>query len=266
MILDIFWMYSLNICISSFVKCLNILPFKVFLDCLSFSKLSCRCFLGTLKISSLSRIWKVKVLVTRSCLTLVTPWTECSLPGFSVHGFLQARILEWVAMPFFRSSWPRDERTVSLLSEFLALVFSWFTVPVRTSATVFSKGDESAHPCLVLYLRGKIFKISLSMMLVFHCVFYQVEKAPFKSLYWPFFNHKRVLNFIKCFFLHWLKWSQTSFLSLFCQYSEWCGFIFKNWSNHIVWDNPHVVILYYPSYLLLVSVFYLNLYIQGDVF
>ena len=32
-----------------------------------------------------------------------------SLPDTSVHGILQARILEWVAVPFFRgSSWPRD--------------------------------------------------------------------------------------------------------------------------------------------------------------
>ena len=27
---------------------------------------------------------------------------DCSLPGFSVHGILQARILEWVEIPFFR--------------------------------------------------------------------------------------------------------------------------------------------------------------------
>ena len=37
-------------------------------------------------------------LVTQSCLTLCNP-TDCSLPGSSVHGVLQARILEWVAMP-----------------------------------------------------------------------------------------------------------------------------------------------------------------------
>ena len=27
---------------------------------------------------------------------------DCSMPGFSVHGVLQARILEWVAIPFSR--------------------------------------------------------------------------------------------------------------------------------------------------------------------
>ena len=41
---------------------------------------------------------KVKVLVTQLCLTLFDP-TDYSLPGSSVHGILQARIPEWVAMP-----------------------------------------------------------------------------------------------------------------------------------------------------------------------
>ena len=38
----------------------------------------------------------------------------CSLPGFSVHGIFQARILEWVTISFSRrSSWPRDWTWVS---------------------------------------------------------------------------------------------------------------------------------------------------------
>ena len=39
------------------------------------------------------------VLFTQSCLTLCNP-TDYSLPGFSVHEILQARILEWVAISF----------------------------------------------------------------------------------------------------------------------------------------------------------------------
>ena len=35
---------------------------------------------------------------TQSCLTLHDPM-DCSLPGFSIHGIFQARILEWVAIP-----------------------------------------------------------------------------------------------------------------------------------------------------------------------
>ena len=39
------------------------------------------------------------VLITQSCLTILDPM-DCSLPGFSVHGVFQARILEWVAISF----------------------------------------------------------------------------------------------------------------------------------------------------------------------
>ena len=38
----------------------------------------------------------------QSCLTLCDP-VDCSPPGSSVHGILQARILEWGAMPSFRN-------------------------------------------------------------------------------------------------------------------------------------------------------------------
>ena len=54
-------------------------------------------------------------MLSQSCLTLCDPMA-CSLPGPSVHGILQARILEWVAMPSSRgSSQPRDQ------TRFLAL-------------------------------------------------------------------------------------------------------------------------------------------------
>ena len=51
---------------------------------------------------------EVKVKAAQSCPTLCKPM-DCSLPGSTVHGILQARILEWVAIPFSRvSSQPRD--------------------------------------------------------------------------------------------------------------------------------------------------------------
>ena len=56
------------------------------------------------------------VLVAQSCLSLCDPM-DCSPTGFSVHGILQARILEWVAIPFSRgSSWPRDQTLVSCIA------------------------------------------------------------------------------------------------------------------------------------------------------
>ena len=55
------------------------------------------------------------VLVTQSRLTVCDPM-DCSPPGSSVDGILQARILEWVAMPSSGgSSQPRD-KTYSLTS------------------------------------------------------------------------------------------------------------------------------------------------------
>ena len=50
--------------------------------------------------------------VSQSCLTLCNPM-DCRLPGSSIHGILQARILEWVAISFSReSSRPRDRTRV----------------------------------------------------------------------------------------------------------------------------------------------------------
>ena len=53
--------------------------------------------------------------VAQSCPTLCDPM-DCSLPGFSVHGIFQARVLEWVVISFFRgSSRPRDRTQVSCI-------------------------------------------------------------------------------------------------------------------------------------------------------
>ena len=54
---------------------------------------------------------KVKVNVTQSWLTF------CDSTDYTVHGILQARILEWVAFPFSRgSSQPRDQTQVSCIA------------------------------------------------------------------------------------------------------------------------------------------------------
>ena len=46
---------------------------------------------------------KVKVFVAQSCLTLCDPM-DCSQSGSYAHGVLQARIVEWVVIPFSRGS------------------------------------------------------------------------------------------------------------------------------------------------------------------
>ena len=52
----------------------------------------CHFLLQCMKVKSESE-------VTQSCLTLINPM-DCSLPGSSVHGIFQARVLEWGAIAF----------------------------------------------------------------------------------------------------------------------------------------------------------------------
>ena len=63
---------------------------------------------------------KMKVPVASVGRSVVSDFCDpmdCSLPGSSAHGILQARILEWIAIPFSRgSSWPRDRTWVSCIA------------------------------------------------------------------------------------------------------------------------------------------------------
>ena len=88
------------------------------------------------------------VLVAQSCPALCN-LMDCSPPGSSVHGSLQARRLEWVAMPFCRgSSWPGDWTQVSHIAG------RHFTLwAVREAQT--KKRD--CNSLFAFFLLGKIF-------------------------------------------------------------------------------------------------------------
>ena len=68
----------------------------------------------------------VYVSGAKSSQSLCDP-TDCSPPGFSVHGIVQARILEWIAFPFSReSSQPRDWTWVSCIAgRFFTIWATW---------------------------------------------------------------------------------------------------------------------------------------------
>ena len=71
--------------------------------------------------------------VSQSCLTLCDPM-NCCPPGSSVHGILQARILEWVAISFSRrSSQSRDQTLVSCIAGRFFTI--WATREALFSAT-----------------------------------------------------------------------------------------------------------------------------------
>ena len=118
----------------------------------------------------------------QSCLTLCHPM-DCSLPDPSVHGILQARILEWVAMPSSRgSSWPRDQTCISYVSCIGSQVLSHqchpFFLAHRLSCSVacgiFPNRDWSRVSCTGRFFAteppGKP-RILLSLLtwLPFHC-------------------------------------------------------------------------------------------------
>ena len=84
----------------------------------------------------------VKVLVTESCMTLCEPM-DYNLPGSSVHGILQSRILNWVAMFFSSgSSWPRNQTFISCIS---CIAGGFFTVPLayETSKIFFASAIKN---------------------------------------------------------------------------------------------------------------------------
>ena len=73
------------------------------------------CFQKHFKHCIISYFFNVFCLVAQSCLTLCNPM-DCRLPGFSAHGILQARIMEWVAISFSRASQPRGWTQVCCVS------------------------------------------------------------------------------------------------------------------------------------------------------
>ena len=72
----------------------------------------------------------------QSCLTLGDPM-DCSLPGFSVHEILQARILEWVAMlslqgdPANSGVKPESLTSPALAGGFFSTSAAWEAVSFR---------------------------------------------------------------------------------------------------------------------------------------
>ena len=74
-------------------------------------------------------VWEVKVSATQSYPTLCDPM-DCSPRGSSVHGILQARILEWVAIPFSRGSFWLDTqfRGLFLQTNFMCQVLRNYNI------------------------------------------------------------------------------------------------------------------------------------------
>ena len=90
------------------------------------------------------------VLVAHLCLTLCNP-TDCSMLDSSVHGILQAKILEWVAVSFSRgSSQPKDETWVSCVSCMAGRLFTGSHKSCSRSAPGEKQGPALMAPDLLV--------------------------------------------------------------------------------------------------------------------
>ena len=93
--------------------------------------------------ASKGRVWGV--LVAQSCLTLHNAM-DCSLPGSSIHGVLQARIPEWVAISSSRGSfWPRDGAQVSCIASGFFTIWVTRDVHVLLTNSYFPYPDPQCH-------------------------------------------------------------------------------------------------------------------------
>ena len=113
----------------------------------------------TLRYNPMGLSWE---LVCMLCLSVMSysswPPELYGLPVPSVHGILQARILEWVAIPFSRgSSWPRDWTQVSCIAGGFFTVWAtrethtrtfWFLPPLKTQPHSFFL---PSLPCLLFH-------------------------------------------------------------------------------------------------------------------
>ena len=136
-----------------------------------------RCFSNYLwwRISSFLFVFffsflKKFLLVAQSCLTFCDP-KDCRWPSSSVHGILQARMLEWVASPFSRrSSWSRDEILVSHIAggyfTIWTMLFLQFPIHHRPGPLFCSTTND--------HMREKNFKWSSALLKQVTCLmFYQ---------------------------------------------------------------------------------------------
>ena len=83
--------------------------------------------------------------------------TDCSLPGSSVHGILQARLLECIAFPFSRgSSQPRDRTQVSRIAG--GFFTSWATreAQIYNAVSWMEREEHRENMQMQMFLNGQM--------------------------------------------------------------------------------------------------------------
>ena len=139
----------------------------------------------------------------QSCPTLCDPM-DYSLPGSSVHGILQARILEWVAVPSSRgSSGPRDRTHVSSSS---CMVGRFFMLNHQVNSSIPSR---DYYILLYSLLASQLKKTAASEMFSFILLLYQLSQNSDWILIVLFVKRSLSLLFFIFFDECYLNWYDT---------------------------------------------------------
>ena len=125
--------------------------------CIQFTK-----EVSNLTVLSLSIKYKVKVKVAQSRSTL------CDLMNYTVHGILQARILEWVAIPFSKgSSQSRDQPKV-----FHVIFILYIYIYIYTHTHIYINIKIYRHIHTYIYTQITLLGIILNEKLIFLFIYF----------------------------------------------------------------------------------------------
>ena len=94
-------------------------------------------------------LYTVTCVLSPFCHVWLCDPTDCNTLGSFVHGILQARILEWVVMPFSKGSfWPRDQTRISYVCCIgRQILYHWAAWEAQCCVVKYTKAQlvEDAH-------------------------------------------------------------------------------------------------------------------------
>ena len=92
--------------------------------------------------------------VTQSCLTTLCDLVDCSPPGSSFRGILQARILEWVAISFYKGSfWPRDW---TCIGSWISHHTTWEALDTQVASAFTGEQEDGKLPVWAISTEGPL--------------------------------------------------------------------------------------------------------------